>query len=35
MVAACGDAFVIKVADVPDGPVVGDPDGIESPPGSR
>jgi hypothetical protein len=34
MVAACGDAFVIKKADVPDGSVAGDPDGVVAPPGS-
>ena len=35
VVAACSDAFVVKMADALDGPVAGDPDRVEAPPGSR
>jgi hypothetical protein len=34
MVASGSDAFVVQVADVLDGPVVGEPDGVETPTGA-
>jgi hypothetical protein len=35
VIAAGGDALVVEVVDALDGPVTGDPDGVEAPPGSR
>lgn len=35
VIAASGDALIVEVLDVLDGPVTGDPDGVEAPPGSQ